>query len=803
MGSRSNGSGDARGPAASLAQTRPGAAVVVVTHTYPFGPGEAFLVPELRELAARGGLLILPVTWNRNLVHPDAAAHVSLVPSIFRQLGWALYATLDLGGLLRLTLALATVCRRSTLCQAIRTLLSGPRALVIAGAVKRSRSGHVHAYWATGPAAVAMAAAWHTGVPWSFTAHRYDIVANEGWSAKTSDARFVRFISRSGAALAGALGLELPSDRERIIHLGVEIPPAPMVKRNGSEVVMVCVARMIPVKGHSTLLDAFADVVRRCGVPVRLELIGDGPLRPDLEEKVDRLGLRGTAIFRGALSHSEVLRGMREGAVDIAVLASHDLGGGLHEGIPVSLMEAMAHGIPVVATDSGGVRELVEGVGELVPAGDTGALADALARLVLDAEARIELGAAGRLRVEEEFDSRATGQAVAEAIRQHSGVEANSTLGDRVVYLSCEDVREGRASDTHVRAIADGLRERGWRVDLLAPRHRGSRSALRRLLAIVALQIRLVGQLKRGDLLYLRSHPLALPAAYLAAARRIPVVQEINGSADDLVDVWPVARRAAGLLRWSMAKQVSMCELAVGVTPQLAGWAESLGAGEVAVIPNGVDPEVFQPNAPSPSMELPPRFVVFVGTLAAWQGLPVLLAAAARPEWPREIHLVVAGDGPLRAEVLKAQTALDNVRALGAVPPREIPGILGRALAAVVPAGGGGRAVAGEDTYELGLSPLKLFEAMSCATPVIAVDQPELGDLVRETHAGMVVPVGQPEGIAAAVAWLAGHPAEGLAMGRRGRAAALASHTWAQRAADTDRLLRQLSVASPRSAAQD
>ncbi|MBV8750598.1 MAG: glycosyltransferase, partial [Candidatus Eremiobacteraeota bacterium] len=94
---------------------------------------------------------------------------------------------------------------------------------------------------------------------------------------------------------------------------------------------------------------------------------------------------------------------------DVAVLASIERAGGLMEGVPVALIEAMAAGIPVVATDSGSIGELVDGEsGLLVPHSDPAALAAALRRLATDRALRERVATAGRARVENEFDIAST-----------------------------------------------------------------------------------------------------------------------------------------------------------------------------------------------------------------------------------------------------------------------------------------------------------------------------------------------------------------------------------------------------------
>jgi glycosyltransferase involved in cell wall biosynthesis len=161
---------------------------------------------------------------------------------------------------------------------------------------------------------------------------------------------------------------------------------------------------LVEVKGHRFLLEAW-QILQRRGLDAELWLAGQGELRPQLERLSSTLGLTGSVKFLGAIPHSQLLKMYEEGAVTAVILASIDLGNGLHEGVPVALIEAMSYGIPVVATPTGGTVELVlPGSGLLVPPADPAALADAIQSLLEDAGLREQLGEAGRRRVLEDWD---------------------------------------------------------------------------------------------------------------------------------------------------------------------------------------------------------------------------------------------------------------------------------------------------------------------------------------------------------------------------------------------------------------
>jgi glycosyltransferase involved in cell wall biosynthesis len=154
------------------------------------------------------------------------------------------------------------------------------------------------------------------------------------------------------------------------------------------------VARLAPEKDHNLLLEALA-LLRRSIDPVVLLVIGDGELRGELEARAAALGVEACVRFLGMRDDIPSLLA----ALDVFVLSSRT------EGMSVTLLEAMASGRPVVATAVGGNAEVVRDgdTGRIVPAGDAGALAGALASILRDREAARRMGERGRARAMSEF----------------------------------------------------------------------------------------------------------------------------------------------------------------------------------------------------------------------------------------------------------------------------------------------------------------------------------------------------------------------------------------------------------------
>ena len=190
----------------------------------------------------------------------------------------------------------------------------------------------------------------------------------------------------------------------RVIRNGVEpvepLPPAEVELRRRAlgvgvdEVLIGCVANYSPVKRHDLLIDAFA-AVRREGHRVRLLMVGEGPLRGELQRQIDSYGLQECAHLHGSVPDPKPLLGV----FDLVVQASRS------EGLPNALIEAAAAARPIVATAAGGSGEIViDGeTGLLVPANDVDAIAAAIRRLVADPDLRRRLGLAARQRTDTVF----------------------------------------------------------------------------------------------------------------------------------------------------------------------------------------------------------------------------------------------------------------------------------------------------------------------------------------------------------------------------------------------------------------
>jgi glycosyltransferase involved in cell wall biosynthesis len=351
----------------------------------------------------------------------------------------------------------------------------------------------------------------------------------------------------------------------------------------------------------------------------------------------------------------------------------------------------------------------------------------------------------------------------------------------RLLYVSLQGASTGSAAGTHANAICRGVESRGWAVKMLAPAHSGRVSVARRLIDWAFVLLASACAASRVSAMYVRSHPAALPLVLLASLLRVPVVQEVNGPYADYFIARPRLKRVGLLVRGMIRFQLRRAAHVVTVTGGLAEWVTNEApATRVTVIPNGVDIDRFHPDA-VPHRALPAPYAVFVGELAPWQGLDTVLAAAQSPEWPHEVSLVVAGEGHMRAAVEAAtRDRPERVVYMGSVAHDDVPGLLATSLCAIV---------SSRDRAGTGIAPLKLFEAMAAGVPVVGNDVWDVARLVEEAGCGSVVPAGNAQRLAAAVAQLAMDPHRATTMGRSGRAAAVSSHSWDERSARTTAVL--------------
>lgn len=391
---------------------------LIITAAYPYGSAESFLTDEFAALMEHGlNILIWPVQYRPGMIErDDFPAGAELIAIDGRSIR-SLVSLLS--GLMRHPRRWARVLgllSRDRL-HLVKNLLILPSVARIHDSLDWTPVDHIHAHWLSTSGTAALALSVLTDIPFSVSAHRWDIVDANLVREKCSRAAFVRVISQASRRL---LEERAGMGNLRVIHMGVTLGDPPMHADRGMESVLrlVTAANLVEVKGHEVILDA-AELLQGRGFRFTWDIAGDGPLRTRLEEQISLRGLNDHVRILGHRSRRELLESYGDGCYDAFVLASLDLGEGLHEGIPVSLMEAMTYGISVIATTTGGVSELVRpGVdGLLVPPGDAESLVAAVMSLS-NVELRMKLGQCGRERVKSDFAVMTCSKALVQTMNQ-------------------------------------------------------------------------------------------------------------------------------------------------------------------------------------------------------------------------------------------------------------------------------------------------------------------------------------------------------------------------------------------------
>lgn len=372
--------------------------LLYLASSFPYGQNDTFFAPEVRELVRQGvDVLAVPVRPRGALTTPDAEALTMRKPLFDGEIARAALA--ELGRSPRATMAAFLLLFRSPAPKVLlRNLAAFPKALWLARLASTWQADHIHAHWAGPPSTAAMIASRLSGVPWSFTAHLADIQARNLLHEKCASALVVRFIAHAMQDLMRACAPGVDESKWTVVRLGIELPPPPSgpPAPNDPPVVLFA-ARFDPEKRHATLIEAVATLVDD-GERLELWLAGSGRLLSAALQQAADLGVGGVVRFLGYVPNAQILHWLETGRVDVVALPSD------WEGIPVSLIEALAHGVPAAASEVGGVAELMgDGCGLLVPEGDQAALAGAIRRLLHSPELREAVSRAGRERVEREF----------------------------------------------------------------------------------------------------------------------------------------------------------------------------------------------------------------------------------------------------------------------------------------------------------------------------------------------------------------------------------------------------------------
>jgi colanic acid/amylovoran biosynthesis glycosyltransferase len=274
--------------------------------------------------------------------------------------------------------------------------------VLLARELRRRGITHLHNHFANSAATVGLLATRLLGIRWSFTMHgisETDYPAGLMLGRKIEAADLVACVSYFGRAQGMRLVDPAHWEKMHVIRCGVPLDRLPPKESGSGRPTIICVGRLSPEKGQAGLLRAFARLRANYPDPT-LRLVGDGPDRQALERLSEELGVNDAVTFAGRLPEPETL--VEIARADLLVLPS------FMEGLPIVLMEAMALGIPVIASRVAGIPELVSDgkTGLLFAPSDWDELAQCIARLLSDKDLGATLAQNGKFKITSEFDTR-------------------------------------------------------------------------------------------------------------------------------------------------------------------------------------------------------------------------------------------------------------------------------------------------------------------------------------------------------------------------------------------------------------
>jgi glycosyltransferase involved in cell wall biosynthesis len=326
----------------------------------------------------------------------------------------------------------------------LRHLLYFAEAVVVGQWMRRNAIPHLHVHFAIATATVAVLVKAIYRIPYSITVHGPEEFYNLDFHHVPEKIEQASFICCIGHFCRSQLMTVVPPrhwEKLEICPLGVDPDAFQPAHVDTGVFHIVCVGRLVPRKGQAILLEAVARLAG-LGYPVHLDLLGDGPDRPALQDAADRLNIRAHVSFHGWVNQDHIHAFLKH--ADLFVLPS------FAEGIPVSLMEAMAMEIPCISTYIAGIPELIQSGedGVLVPASDAQALTAAMQTLLDDPALRLRIARAGRRKVIEKYNLGLNTARLASIWRSRLEAERNARNGTATAPAAAAPAPIGNSPNT-------------------------------------------------------------------------------------------------------------------------------------------------------------------------------------------------------------------------------------------------------------------------------------------------------------------------------------------------------------------
>ena len=553
------------------------------------------------------------------------------------------------------------------------------------------------------------------------------------------------------------------------------------------QVAIAFIGRLWEQKNPTILIPTLLEILR--GFPALdpvLLVAGDGPLRESVEQAVNDRGVSARVRFLGWRQDVPSVIS----AADVVYLPS------LWEGLPRTLIEAACLGVPAVASDVKGNREVVaqDETGVLVVPNDVPGSAQALGDLLTEPERLAEFGSAAALRGRRLYNTRDTARRI-ESIYQDLLPERKPAPvlpeSGKVLFFSHYFPPEGNAPASRVHAICSRWVKRGWRVKVItcAPNvpngkvYAGYRNQLTQREKIDGIEVIRVWTMlapNEGVTLRILNYVSYMFSATIRALfeerpdviiatspqffcgwagvlskwlRRRPLILEIR-------DIWPESIVAVGAMkrRWLLRGLEWLERRMYGASDRIVAVGEGyrdqlvlkqVPSSTISIVPNGVDRRIFSPLAPDlelrERLELDGKFVCsYVGTIGMASGLDVVLRASRmlKRAGRDEIVFLLVGDGAVRAELetVARREGLDGVRFVGRQDKDRVPAFFSVSDCCLVH-------LRSAELFKTVL-PSKIFEALAMKTPVIGGVEGHAARVIEVSGGGLAF---EPENEAALV----------------------------------------------------
>ena len=293
----------------------------------------------------------------------------------------------------------------------IKNLTVLPKAFFIAKIIKKEEINHIHAHWGSTTSTMAYVISKITKIPWSLTLHRWDIKENNLLEQKAKSVKFIRCISKHGEKeLMEIIGNKYLK-KIYIIYLGVKIK-----KQNNLEIKksnhfennifkIITPAHFLEVKGHKYLIKACSLLVKKGIKNFHCFFYGHGPLKNTLKKMITKYNLNDFISIKDTIPKEKLLDKYRNKEINLIIMPSINTKDQQHEGIPVSLMEAMAHKIPTISTNTGGIPELLSNnAGIIIEEKNSEELAEAIKGFFQNKRLYFKISETGYFKIVNEFN---------------------------------------------------------------------------------------------------------------------------------------------------------------------------------------------------------------------------------------------------------------------------------------------------------------------------------------------------------------------------------------------------------------